>query len=74
MISEIGPYHDGEPFAEMVYPLSISDAFKTVNSAVFYTLFWRSLLRPVTRDESAGTVVYLGPGQNVVAQLFVLHN
>lgn len=63
----------GDPPLESVYQLPSSDAFKTVNAGVFYTL---SRLYPgqrIARDETDGAIVYNLAGRGWHAQLFVLH-
>lgn len=73
MISELQPFLDGDPFIELIYHLPTSNAFKTVNGAVHYTLAQFYPFQQVPRDESEGSVIYPLIGRGVAAQLAVLY-
>ncbi len=67
-----GLYSASRP-TEYTYHLATSNAFKTVNAAVFITLSRYSGTRPVVRDEIDGATAYLLHADSVQAQLFVAH-
>lgn len=66
-------YTSVEPGFELIYPLSTTNAFKTVNAAVFYTFARLCPTQRVERDEVDGGVAYHFRYEDTVFQLFVLH-
>jgi hypothetical protein len=66
-------YASVDPPLEYIYPLPTTNAFKTVNAAVFYTLARCDPTQTVDRDEVDGGVVYHIEFRSATIQLFVLH-
>lgn len=62
-----------EPGVEMLYPLPTTNAFKSVNAAVFYAFSRLSPTTRVDRDEVDGGVAYYFRFEHTLYQLFVLH-